>query len=146
MSNKIVSLLTGLLLSGLLLSAQIDSLSLVCPLDHGVPRIIRASDRDYQKSSEYGVMITSKTDTIVKAVHQGLILVVNRTEDSKFDVLLFYKEMYFWYAGVKMPKVTRGTRVKAGDVIGTYEPGDLLELMMFEFDEPINPRRFLKCN
>lgn len=146
MRIKSFSLLSALLLSSLFIAAQIDTLSLVCPLDNGVPRIIRASDRDYQKSSEYGVMITSKTDTIVKAVHQAQVVIVTRTEDSKFDVVLFYKEMYFWYAGIKMPKVSTGARVKAGDEIGTYEPGDLLEIMMFEFEEPVNPRRFLKCN
>jgi hypothetical protein len=40
--------------------AQTDSLKLSCPLKTGVSKVIRASDKDYQKSSEYGVMLQVK--------------------------------------------------------------------------------------
>ncbi len=127
-------------------NAQIDSLNLACPLANGTPRIIRSSDRDYQRSSEYGVMITSKTDTLVNAVYGASVVIVTRTEDSKYDVVLQYRGFYFWYAGVLSPLVKAGTKVNKGDVIGTYKPGDLLELMMFLKEEPVNPRKFLRCN
>jgi hypothetical protein len=65
-----------------------DSLQLTCPLKSGVPKVIRASDKDYQKSSEYGVMITSKTDTLVQAVHDASVVIVARTEDMKYDMVL----------------------------------------------------------
>ncbi len=126
--------------------SQTDSLQLICPLKTGVPKVIRASDRDYQKSSEYGVMISSKTDTAVYAVHEASVVIVARTEDTKYDVVLLYKGYYFWYAGVLTPKVRQGARVKTGDIIGTYKPGDMLELLMFLQEEPVNPRKYLKCN
>jgi hypothetical protein len=108
--------------------------------------VIRASDKDYQQSSEYGVIFTSKFDTLVHAVHDGAIVLLVRAEDTKYDVVLQYKNFSFWYAGVLSPKVRQGTRVKTGDVIGTYKPGDMLELLMFQQEEPVNPRKFLKCN
>jgi hypothetical protein len=123
-----------------------DSLQLSCPLKTGVPKIIRASDKDYQKSSEYGVMVSSKTDTAVQAVHDAAVVIVARTEDTKYDVVLQYKGYYFWYAGVLTPKVKQGARVKTGDIIGTYKPGDMLEMLMFLQEEPVNPRKYLKCN
>ena len=126
--------------------SQTDSLQLSCPLKAGVPKVIRASDKDYQKSSEYGVMITSKTDTAVLAVHEAQVVIVARTEDTKYDIVLLNKGYYFWYAGVLTPKVRQGARVKAGDIIGTYKPGDLLELLMYQQEEPVNPRKYLKCN
>ena len=126
--------------------AQTDSLQLSCPLKTGVPKIIRASDKDYQKSSEYGVMITSKIDTIVQAVHEASVVLVARTEDTRYDVVLQYRNYSFWYAGVLTPKVRKGAKVKAGDIIGTYKPGDMLELLMFQQEEPVNPRKYLKCN
>ena len=126
--------------------AQTDSLQLSCPLKAGVPKIVRASDKDYQKSSEYGVMITSKIDTIVQAIHEASVVLVARTEDTKYDVVLQYKNYSFWYAGVLTPKVRKGAKVKAGDIIGTYKPGDMLELLMFQSEEPVNPRKYLKCN
>ena len=123
-----------------------DSLQLTCPLKTGVPKVIRASDKDYQKSSEYGVMITSKTDTLVQAVHDGAVIIVARTEEMRYDLVIQYKNYFFWYAGVLTPKVKQGARVKTGDIIGTYKPGDMLEMLMFLQEEPVNPRKYLKCN
>ena len=126
--------------------AQTDSLKLSCPLKTGVSKVIRASDKDYQKSSEYGVMLSSKTDTAVQAVHEASVVIVARTEDTKYDVVLQFRNYYFWYAGVLAPKVRQGSKVKTGDIIGTYKPGDMLELLMFQQEEPVNPRKYLKCN
>jgi len=126
--------------------AQTDSLQLACPLANGVPKTIRASDKDYQKTSEYGVMITSKVDTVVKAVHDGSIVIVARTEDTKYDVVIQYKNYYFWYVGVVSPKVRQNSKVKAGDLLGTYKPGEMLELLMYQQEEPVNPRKYLKCS
>ncbi|HMK17530.1 MAG TPA: M23 family metallopeptidase [Chitinophagaceae bacterium] len=123
-----------------------DSLQLTCPLKSGVPKVIRASDKDYQKSSEYGVMITSKTDTLVQAVHDGAVIIVARTEEMRYDLVIQFKNYFFWYAGILMPKVRQGVRIKAGDIIGTYKPGDLLEILMYQQEEPVNPRKYLKCN
>jgi len=123
-----------------------DSLQLRCPLLGGTLKTIRASDKDYQKSSEYGVILTSKVDTAVLAVHDGAVTIVARTEDTKYDVVIQYRNYYFWYAGVLAPKVRQGTKVKLGDVIGVYKPGDMLELLMFQQEEPVNPRKYLKCN
>ena len=132
--------------SASLVFAQIDSLQLSCPLKAGMPKIIRASDKDYQKSSEYGVMLTSKIDTVVQAVHEASVVLVARTEDTKYDVVLQFRNYSFWYAGVLTPKVRKGAKVKAGDIIGTYKPGDMIELLMFQQEEPVNPRKYLKCN
>ena len=123
-----------------------DSLQLTCPLKSGVPKVIRASDKDYQKSSEYGVMITSKTDTLVQAVHDGAVIIVARTEEMRYDLVIQFKNYFFWYAGILMPKVRQGVRIKAGDIIGTYKPGELLEILMYQQEEPVNPRKYLKCN
>ena len=123
-----------------------DSLQLQCPLNSGTLRTIRASDKDYQKSSEYGVMLTSKIDTAVQAVHEGAVVIVARTEDTKYDVVIQYRSYYFRYAGVLSPTVRQKAKVKAGDVIGTFKPGDLLELLMYNAEEPVNPRKYLKCN
>lgn len=134
-----------LLVSAELLKAQSDSLELICPLSNGTPRVIRASDKDYQKSSEYGVMLLSKTDSLVTAVHDATVIIVTRSEDSKYDVVLQFKNYFFWYAGVTSPRVKSGAKIKSGSVIGTYNPGELLELLMFLQEEPVNPRKYLKC-
>lgn len=146
MEFRRIAFFLSFLIPGLFVQAQSDSLKLVCPLVNGTPRIIRASDRDYQKSSEYGVILTSKSDTTVRAVHEGAVVIITRTEDTKYDVVLQYRSFYFWFAGVLAPTVRQGAKVKAGDIIGTYKPGDILEMLMFQQEEPVNPRKFLKCN
>ena len=123
-----------------------DSLQLKCPLTSGTLRTIRASDKDYQKTSEYGVMITSKIDTVIRAVHDGAVAIVERAEDAKYDVVIQYKSYSFWYVGVIDPNVKRKAKIKAGDIIGTYKPGEMLELLMYNSEEPVNPRKYLKCN
>lgn len=145
MQLKKVFLLLSSVFTVFFAKAQLDSLKLECPLANGTARIIRASDKDYQKSSEYGVMFTSKTDTAVLAVHDAQVVIVARTDDSKYDIVLQFKKYYFWYAGILSPKVKNGARVKPGDMIGTYKPGDLIELMMYLQEEPVNPRKYLKC-
>ena|ERR1044071_4777999 len=139
------ALLSFLLITASITFAQTDSLQLSCPLNSGTPRVIRASDKDYQKSSEYGVMLTSKIDTVVQAVHEGSVVIVARTEDTKYDVVLQFRGYYFWYAGILAPKVRQGAKVRAGDIIGSFKPGDMLELLMFKQEEPVNPRKYLKC-
>jgi hypothetical protein len=90
-------------------------------------------------------MFTSKVDTVVRAVHDAQVVLVARTEDTKYDMVLQYKTYYFWYAGILNPKVKNGTRVKPGDAIGVYKPGDMVELLMYLQEEPVNPRKYLKC-
>jgi hypothetical protein len=124
---------------------QTDSLELLCPLENGTPRIIRASDRNYEKSSEYGVMLTSKTDTLVQACHAGTISIVAIAEDNRYDVVIFHRGYYFWYTGIVNPRVRKGSKVKEGDILGNYVPGEMIELLMFFQDEPMNPRKYLKC-
>ena len=132
-------------MSILSLQAQSDSLTLLCPLNHGTPRIIRAGDKDYGKTSEYGVMITSKSDSLVKAVHEGTIVTVARSEDGKYDILIQFRGYYFWMAGVISPRVKTNQRIKSGDTVGTYTPGEFLEILMYYHEEPVNPRKYLKC-
>jgi septal ring factor EnvC (AmiA/AmiB activator) len=118
---------------------------LSCPLKNGKPRIIRAGDKDYGKTSEYGVMFTSKADSLVQAVHDGVIVTVARSEDGKYDVLIQFRGYFFWLAGVISPRVKTNQRIKEGDTIGTYTSGEFLELLMYFHDEPVNPRKYLNC-
>src|SRR5687767_8778779 len=88
-----------------ILNAQMDSINLLCPLPNGTMRIIRASDRNYEKTSEYGVILTSRTDTLIQAVHESVVVILTQTEDKKYDIVLSYRGYYFWYTGVTDPKV-----------------------------------------
>jgi hypothetical protein len=145
MKLKRPAFLLALIFFTLLLHAQTDSLQLTCPLSNGAVRTIRPSDKDYQKTSEYGVMIFSRTDTLVQAVHDGSVVIVKMIDEGRYDVVIQYRGYYFWYAGVQSPKVKTGSKIKSGDPISSYKQGELLELLMFYQEEPLNPRKYLKC-
>jgi hypothetical protein len=145
--QKGLILLTILILSAIINYAQTEMV-LECPLANGAPKTIRASDRDYQFTSEDGIVFTSKTDTTVLAVHNALVVIVARAEDKTYDIVLQFKQNYFWYTGVITPKIKAFAQVKPGDIIGIYKPGSLLELTMYQEEKPISPlivRKYLKC-
>jgi hypothetical protein len=137
-----------LLLSFIAGKAQSDVLELECPLANGAPKVIRPSDKDYQKTSEYGVMFTSKTDTAVQAIHEGLAVIVARNPDdpATWDIVLQFKSYMFWYSGIVSPKIKQGVKVKSGTIISSYKSGDYVEVLMYIGGEPvINPRKYFKC-
>lgn len=143
--KKFYFLLILLLTAGIVTAQTGDSVDLVCPLANGIVRVIRASDKNYEKTSEYGAIITSRTDTLVQAVHDAVVVISTKTEGEKYDIVLSHRGYYFWYTGITNPRVKERDKIKAGDIIGSYKPNDLLELLMFFKEEPVNPRKFLKC-
>jgi hypothetical protein len=148
MNLKRTALFFVLLFSAMIGFAQIDELVLDCPLANGAPKTIRASDRDYQFTSEDGVVFVSKTDSIVLAIHTGLVLSVERADDKTYDMIVGFKDYYFVYSGILSPTVKRFSKLKPGDIVGTYKPGALLELTVYLIDKPISPamvRKYMKC-
>jgi len=44
-------------------------------------------------------------------------------------------------AGVKLIK----EQVKTGQALGYLEPGDQVELLLYDFETPIDPRKYMNC-
>jgi hypothetical protein len=75
---------------------------------------------------------------------------VQVNEENKYEIVVFYKEHYFWYNNVTKPLVKRFQKVTASQVIGTYTSGDELELRVYREPkraepEMIDPREMLEC-
>ena len=85
----------------------------------------------------------SKVDTVVRSCIAGTVSNVNQTEEGKFEIVIFFKDYYFWYDGLAKATVKRGQNVKAGDKIGTYTFGTELDLRMFKHETQIDPRNLL---
>ena len=56
----------------------------------------------------------SKVDSIVRSCVNGTVSNVNPTEDGKYEIVVYYKNLYFWYYGVAKPLVKKGENVAAG--------------------------------
>lgn len=130
------------------LLAQKDNIRLICPLNEAtiVPppqNVIHFEEPDLC------VVLQSVPDTVVKSVGIGRVTNTELTEDSKNGLVLFVKingkDYYFWYTGLSKLLVKRNDVVKLGQPLGYINPGESIELLMFEFDKPVDPTNYLDC-
>jgi hypothetical protein len=124
------------------LNAQ-ESLQLTCPFEHGSGR--EPKEAFTWDPPDKKVIMVSLTDTLVRSAYAGTVSNVNRTEDSLYEVVIFYKNFYFWYYNVTMPLVKKNEAVKAGQNIGVYTKGNELEFRVFRNDDILDPRDWLEC-
>jgi hypothetical protein len=132
------------------LLAQTDNIRLICPLNEATivppPKTqLNATEPDFC------VVVKSVADTAVKAVTNGKITSVeeNPDEKGKWDVVFFTKfkniDYYFWYAGLATPIVKRNQVIKEGQPLGFIKTGEKIELLMFDFETPVDPTKYLSC-
>src|SRR5262245_32048429 len=124
------------------LNAQ-DTLKLTCPFEHGSRR--EPKEAFTWDPPDKKVIMVSLTDTIIRSAFEGKVSNVNPTEDSLYEVVIFYKNYYFWYYNVTKPLVKKNENVKAGQNIGIYTMGKELEFRVFLNDEILDPRNWLEC-
>ncbi len=145
--NK-VTLIFLCLLPGLLMAQPKDSIKLICPLQEAtiVPPSKTAIHYD---ETDLCVVIVSRPDTTVRCVGAGRITNIEYTEESGYGVVLFSringKDYYFWFTGMKKLLVKRNDTVKVGQPLGYINPGDKIDLTMYEFETPVDPTLFLNC-
>ena len=125
------------------LFAQKDSVRLACPFEHGSGREPKEA-YTWQPKDEKVIMI-SKVDSIVRSCINGTVSNVNTTEDGRYEIVIYYKNLYFWYFGVARPLVKKGDKVTARSAIGTYTFGTELEFRMFRNEDQLDPRNLLEC-
>lgn len=130
------------------LFAQKDSLWLVCPLNNAqiVPQAKNAIQLD---PPDYCIVLTSIPDTIVKSCVTGRVTNVETDDEGKFGVVIFSrhnnKDYYLWYTGLSKLSVRRLDNLVAGQPIGTIERGGKMELLMYDFETPVDPMKYLDC-
>jgi hypothetical protein len=144
---KRLLILTTLVAAFARLDAQ-DKITIVCPLENGMGR--EPKDAYYWDPPEHKVIIMSSTDTTVRSGVPGEVVTVQVNEDNKYEIVIFFKDHYFWYNNVTRPLVRRFQKVTASQVIGTYTHGDELELRVYKEPkkadpEMIDPRSMLEC-
>lgn len=125
------------------LFAQKDSVRLVCPFEYSSGREPK-EPFTWEPKDEKIIMI-SEVDIVVRSCINGTVSNVNTTEDGRYEIVIYYKNLYFWYFGVAKPLVKKGDNVAAREAIGTYKPGTELEFRMFRDEEQLDPRNLLEC-
>jgi Peptidase family M23 len=131
------------------LMAQKVEFRLSCPLNDAVvvpppKNAIKYSEQDYCI-----VLVSKNSDTVVKAVYEGKVTNVEFTDETKNGVVIYSrinnKDYYFWYTGLNKLLVKRNDKINAGQGLGYISPGDQIELLMFQFETPVDPIKYLDC-
>ncbi|MGZ8524447.1 MAG: M23 family metallopeptidase [Chitinophagaceae bacterium] len=90
-------------------------------------------------------MLSSATDTLVKACTDAIISTIQRDEDGKWEIVFNRKDYWFWLSGLSKVTVRKDQKVKAGDTIGHLVAGQQLELLLYDFETPIDPKKYMNC-
>ena len=129
-------------------SAQSDSIRLACPLDEAIV-VPPPKNAIHYDPPDLCVVLMSKPDTIVKAVVTGRITNTEVDDEGKHGVVLFAKikgkDYYFWYTGMSKAVVTRNTIVKVGQPLGYVTTGEKIEMLVYQFETPLDPSKYLDC-
>jgi hypothetical protein len=119
-----------------------DSLSISCIL-------LNAKDITPQKREdgmeELKLVLSSESDTTVRAGMDAVISKVQRTQEGKWEVVYYHQDYWFWMSGISKVTVKPNQKVKAGDAIGINETGEPVELLVYDFETPVDPKKYLKC-
>ena len=91
------------------------------------------------------IVLVSIPDTTVKAVITGRVSNVVQNDDGNWDVVFYYRDYYFWYAGLSKALVRRGDNVKTGQPLGYIPIGGKLEFLMYNFETPVHPVKYPDC-
>jgi hypothetical protein len=115
---------------------------LSCPLNEAIEVFDK---QPYSLGKELKIILSSSTDTTVKAGINGTVTNLQQDEDRKWIIVFNFKNYYFWYGGISKPLVREDQKIKAGDPLGILAPGGKLELHFFDFEEPLDPKKYLDC-
>lgn len=132
----------------MVLSAQTDSFKLQCPLNKATI-VPPPKNMIHYDEPDLCVVLVSIPDTSVKSVWSGKITNTEYTDESKNGVVLYTKingkDYYFWYTGLSSVIVRRNEIVKPGQVLGYIQPGAQIEMLMYQFETPVDISKYLDC-
>ena len=134
----------------LYMQGQNDSIHLLCPLNEAKV-VLPAKNLIHYDETDFCMMLVSISDTEVKAVTNGIVtnVVQSEEEDGKWEVVFTTKyknkEYYFWYTGMTSIIVRRNNVIKEGQTIGYIKSGEKIELLMYDFETPVDPAKYLDC-
>lgn len=116
---------------------------LLCPFENGMGR--EPKEAFTWDPPDKKVIMMSRVDTAIRSCIDAKVLRINATEEGRYEMVIYYKEYYFWYYGISKALVNVNQQVKAGQVLGSYTFGQEMEFRMFKDEEPMDPREYLEC-
>jgi hypothetical protein len=128
-----------------LLAQKKDSLLLTCLLNDATEPPPEKQGIDFG-AKELKIVLTSSSDTLVKACTDAVISTIQRDgDDGTWEIVFYHKDYWFWLSGLTKVVVRKDQKVKTGDIIGYLDAGKKIELLLYDFETPIDPKKYMKC-
>lgn len=121
-----------------------DSIQLSCVLNNAVDAPEEESTY-VMPEKELMLAIKSSSDTTVKACIDGVISKVQRDEDGRWEIVFYHNDYWFWITGVSRLIVKAQQKIKSGDALGYAPTGTRIELRMYDFETPVDPKIYIRC-
>lgn len=127
-----------------LLAQKKDTLRLICLLNNATEYAEKPAINLGQQA-EMKIILSSTTDTLVKACTDAVIGTVQQDEEGKWDIVFNHKDYWFWLSGLSKPAVRKDQKVKTGDTLGILLAGQKIELLLYDFETPLDPKKYMNC-
>ena len=122
---------------------KIDSLRLACPVPGATMH--SPSKEGYGFKTDLKVILKNTGDTLFLAPVDGKIDLITMGENGKYDIVMHYYNYNIWFTGISKSLVKKNDKMKTGQPVGKINPGDEVELLLFDDEEPVDPKQFLDC-
>jgi hypothetical protein len=117
--------------------------SLACPLQNGIMK--SPSQEGYGYKGDVKMVVTSSTDTLLLSPVDGKIDLISPGDGGKYEVVMHHNDYNIWLIGVSKVLVKKNDELKKGQPLGIVKPGDEIELLLFNDEEPVDPKKYLNC-
>ncbi len=121
-----------------------DSLQMSCLLNDAVeaPPKKKAYDLGVEQPL---LRISSTTDSLVKAGLNGVVSIVQSDGKGKMEIVYYFRDYYVWVSGLTKANVVKNQKVQPNDVLGILKPGDILEVLVTDYQTEVDPRKYIQC-
>lgn len=115
-----------------------------CPLLNARQHIDSAAIKLFG-TEDLKLIISSSTDSLVKAPADGVVLSVLKLPGGLYELVFQVDDFYFWFSGLQQTDLKGQQNVQAGQALGKLKTGNKLELLLFDEQQPVHPLEYLPC-
>ncbi len=126
------------------LAQKKDALKLTCLLDNATEHAPEKPAINLGQA-EPKIILSSASDTLVKACADVTISTVQRDDEGKWEIVFNHKNYWFWLSGLSKVVVRKDQKVKTGETLGHLETGKKIELLLYDFETPLDPKKYMNC-
>jgi len=128
-----------------LLAQKKDTLKFACLLNDAIEQPMETQSINLGQK-ELKIVLASSTDTLVKSCADVVISTIEQdADDGTWEILFQHKNYWFWLSGLNKIVVRKGQKLKTGEVLGHLAIGKKIELLLYDFETPIDPKKYLNC-